>query len=431
MIETLLPEPHQHSAQAPSMPAVGQPARDGDDISLLDLLLVVAERKFVVFWVTAAFAIVAVVLSLILPSSYTATVTLLPPQPNISMAGALGSQMGAMGSVFSLAGGSLLKNPNEIFVGMLRSRTVEDAMVQHFSLMQEYRKGYLTDARKAFENHSSVDGSGKDNLIHISVEDRDPRRAAELANGYVEQFRSLSQHLAITEAAQRRLFFEQELDKAKNNLGGAEDALKETEQKTGLFQLDSQARALIESAASLRAQITAREVQIQGMETYATGENAQLVQARTELDSLRAQLAKLGGSAESSGDELIVPKGAVPAAGIEYAHKLRDLKYAETIYEILARQFEVAKLDEAREGAVIQVVDAAVPPDKRSFPKRSLMVMVATAVGFLIGLVAVLVHAGFSRMKTDPDASSKLASIKRALALRKASAASVRSSANS
>jgi len=416
--ETLLPESNERTDNAPNSPVAGQGINGGDDVSLLEILLVVAERKHIVFWVTAIFAILAVVVSLILPSSYTATATLLPPQQNASMGAALASQLGSMGGVAVLTGGSLLRNPNEMFVGMLRSRTVEDAMVQHFGLMQEYHKAYLTDARKAFESHSIVDGSGKDNLIHISVEDRDPQRAALLANGYVDQFRSLSQHLAITEAAQRRLFFEQELEKAKNNLGDAEEALKETEQKTGLFQLDSQARALIESAASLRAQITAREVQIQGMETYATGENAQLVQARRELDGLRAQLAKLAGSADSGGDELIVPKGAVPAAGLEYARKLRDVKYAETIYEILARQFEVAKLDEAREGALIQVVDVAVPPDKRTFPKRSLMVMGATGIGLLVGIFTALVQAGFRRMKADPEAGAKITLLRRALSFK-------------
>ena len=350
--------------------AAGRAANEGDEISLLDLLIVLAERKNVIIWVTAVFAILAIVISLLLPQRYTATAMLLPPQQSSSMGAALASQLGSMGGMAALAGGSLgLKNPNDMFVGMLRSRTVEDAMVQRFGLMQEYRKRYLSDARKVFEKRATVDGSGKDGLIHISVEDRDPRRAADLANGYIDQFRIQSQHLAITEASQRRLFFEQELEQAKNNLANAEEALKQTEQTTGVIQLDSQARALIESAASLRAEITAREVQIQGMQTYPTGENTQMVQAQTELGSLRAQLAKLGGSEDSAGGELIVPKGRVPAAGLEYVRKLRDVKYNETIFDILARQFEIAKLDEAKQGALIQVVDPAIPPD--SDPSRS------------------------------------------------------------
>jgi uncharacterized protein involved in exopolysaccharide biosynthesis len=285
--------------------------------------------------------------------------------------------------------------------------------------MQEYRARYLSDARKAFEGHVTVDGSGKDGMIHISVEDSNPQRAAELANGYVDQFRDLSQHLAISEASQRRLFFEQELEQAKNNLANAEEALKQTEQTTGVIQPDSQERALIESAAALRAQITAREVQIQGMQTYATGENSQLIQAQQELAGLRAQLAKLGGSEATTGDEFIVPKGRVPEVGMEYIRKLRDVKYYETIFDILARQYEVAKLDEAKEGALIQVVDPAIAPERRSFPKRGLIVIGATVAGFFVGIFIALLQAGFQRLKVDPEATVKLHLLRSALFLKR------------
>jgi uncharacterized protein involved in exopolysaccharide biosynthesis len=402
----------------PAMPGTGHDAKEGDEISLLDLLIVLAERKRIIFGVTAVFAVLAIVISLLLPKSYTATVTLLPPQQNTSMGAALASQLGSMGGMAALAGGGLgLKNPNDMFIAMFKSRTVEDAMVEHFGLMQEYHARYLSDASKIFEGHATVDDSGKDGLIHISVKDRDPRRAAELASGYVDQFRIQSQHLAITEASQRRLFFERELEQAKDNLANAEEALKQTEQTTGVIQLDSQARALIESGTALRAQITAREVQIQGMQTYATGENAQLVQAQRELESLRAQLTTLGGS--EGGSELIVPKGRVPEAGLEYVRKLRDVKYNETIFDILARQFEVAKLDEAKQGALIQVVDPAIPPDHRSSPKRSQIVIVATAVGLFIGVFVALFQVGFRRLKDDPEANLKLYILRRALSLKR------------
>jgi uncharacterized protein involved in exopolysaccharide biosynthesis len=418
--ETSHSEPNDHDDSPPAPLLAGHGAEEDDEISLLDLLIALAERKRLILWVTAAFAILAIVISLLLPKRYTATVTLLPPQQNSSMGAALASQLGGMGGMAALAGGSLgLKNPNDMFVGMLKSRTVEDAMVEHFGLMQEYRARYLSDARKAFEKRATVDGSGKDGLIHISVEDRDPRRAAELANGYVDQFQNLSQHLAITEASQRRLFFEQQLEQAKDNLANAEEALKQTEQTTGLIELSSQANALIESAASLRAQITAREVQIQGMQTYATGENAELVQAQRELESMRAQLAKLGGSEDSTGGELIVPKGRVPEAGLEYVRKLRDVKYNETIFDILARQFELAKLDEAKQGALIQVVDPAIPPDKKSFPKRALIVIGATVLGFFIGVFMALFQVGFRRLKDDPEATAKLHLLRRALSLKR------------
>jgi uncharacterized protein involved in exopolysaccharide biosynthesis len=407
-------------ADFPSAPeSNGRVAGEEDEISLLDLLIVLAERKRIIIWITVVFAGLSVIISLLLPVSYTATVTLMPPQQNTSIGAALASQLGNLGGMAALAGGSLgLKSPNDMFVGMLKSRTVEDAMVQHFGLMQEYDKKYLSDARKAFEKHATVDGAGKDGLIHISVEDHDAKHAAELANGYVDQFRIQSQHLAITEASQRRLFFERELEQAKNNLANAEEALKLTEQTTGVIELSSQSRALIESAASLRAQITEREVQIQGMQTYATGENAELVQAQQELTGLRAQLAKLGGSEDSATGGLIVPKGQVPEAGLEYIRKLREVKYNETIFEILARQFEIAKLDEAKEGALIQVVDPAIPPDKRSFPKRSLIVIGATFAGLLAGISLALIFEFIERMKAAPTTSAKLSYLKRMLSLR-------------
>jgi tyrosine-protein kinase Etk/Wzc len=418
------PELQEHTDPAPVPHAVGATTRDNDEISLLDLLIILAERKQTILFVTAVFAVLSITISLVLPKRYTASVSLLPPQQNSSMGAALASQLGNLGGVAALAGGSLgLKNPNDQFVGMLKSRTVEDAMVQHFGLMQEYHEKYPSDARMVFEKHATVDGSGKDGLIRISIEDRDPNRAAELANGYIDQFRKLSEHLAITEASQRRLFFEQQLEQAKDNLANAEEALKQTEQKTGLIQLDSQARALIESAASLRAQIAGKEVQIQSMRTFATSENSQLVQAQQELEGLRAQLAKLGGSENSADTGLMMPKGRVPEAGLEYVRKLRDVKYNETIFDILARQFEVAKLDEAKQGALVQVVDAAIPPDRRSFPKRAMIVILATAVGFFVGIFLALLKATLQRIEDIPEAAQKLYYLRKLLSFRKTSTA--------
>jgi len=414
-----LPTVNERVDAGSAVDAANSVAAESDEVSLLDLLIVVAERKRIVFWSTTIFAVLAIIVSLILPTRYTATVTLLPPQESGSMGGMLASQLGSMGGMAALAGGSLgIKNPNDRYVAMLQSRTVEDAMVQRFGLMREYHAKLLSDARKIFEGNTTVDGSGKDGLIHISVEDHDADKASSMANGYVDQFRELSQHLAISEASQRRLFFEQELERAKNNLANAEEALEQTEQKTGVIQPDSQARALIESAASLRAQITAREVQIQGMQTYATGENSELIQAQKELAGLRVQLTKLGGSENTAGNEFMIPKGLVPKAGMEYVRKLRDVKYYETIFDILARQFEVAKLDEAKEGALIQVVDPAIVPDRRSFPKRGLIVIGATFGGIFIGVLLALCKVGLQNLKDDPETEVRLRLLRAALSLK-------------
>jgi tyrosine-protein kinase Etk/Wzc len=413
-------QPHESVVAGSAALPAGPAANEAVGVSLLDILIVIAERKQIILWITAAFAAIAIAVSFLLPKRYTATVSLLPPQQNTSISTGLAAQLGSLGGMASLAGGGFsLKNPNDMYVAMLKSRTVEDAMVQRFGLMKEYHSRFPSDGRVDFEHHAAVDGSGKDSLIRVSVWDRDPNRAAEIANGYVNEYRALSEHLAITEASQRRLFFEQQLLEAKDNLAKAEEAMKETEQKTGVIQLDSQARALIESAAALRAQIAAKEVQIQSLGTFATSENSQLIQAQQELDGLRSQLAKLGGSEGGSDTALMMPKGRVPEAGLEYVRRLRDVKYSETIFEILARQFEMAKLDEAKQGALIQVVDAAVPPDKRSFPKRALIVVGATLVGFFVGIFAVLIQAGFERLRADAGTANKITLLRSLLSFRK------------
>ena len=389
-----------------------------DEISLLDLLIVLANRKGLIVKITAACLGLGLLLAFVLPKRYTAEATVLPPQQNSSMAGALASQLGNLGAMASLAGKDIgLKNPNDMYVAMFSSETVEDAMIRRFGLMQEYRQKYLSLTRKTFERYFTVNGSGKDGLIHISVEDKDPKRAAEMANAWIEEFRRLSQTLAISEASQRRLFFELQMEQAKDNLANAEEALKKTEQKTGVIQMDSQARALIESAVTLRAQIAAKEVQLQGMQTYATNENSGVVEVQRELEGLRAQLAKLG-SSEGGAEGLIVPQGKVPQAGLEYVRKLRDEKYYETIFEIIARQFEMAKLDEAKEGAVVQVVDPALVPDRKSSPKRALIMLVALAIGLFLGVLLALMRAGVDRMKQDPETSEKLSFLRRALQVR-------------
>lgn len=417
-IHTDIPIERQEISPPPAF--AERPVRQEDEISLLDLLIVLASRKRIILAMTLAFGGIGLLLALILPKKYTATATVLPPQQNSSMANALASQLGNLGAMASLAGGSSLglKNPNDMYVAMFKSETVENAMIHRFDLMNEYRQKYLSTTRKAFENSFTVEGSGKDGLIHLIVEDKDPKRAAEMANAWIEEYRKLSQTLAISEASQRRLFFELQMQQAKDNLANSEEALKKTEQTTGVIQMDSQARALIESAATLRAQIAAREVQLQGMRTYATDENSGVVRTQQELEGLRAQLARLGGSEDLNTAGLIVPKGKVPQAGLEYIRRIRDVKYYETIFEIIAKQFEMAKLDEAKEGAVVQVVDPALVPDRKSSPKRALVTIVALALGFFLGVVVALVRAGFERLHQDPETSAKLSFLRRSLRVR-------------
>lgn len=388
----------------------GATTQSTDEISAIDLLTVLGKKKHVVLRTTVIAVVVGLLLAFLLPKEYTAEVTLLPPQQGSSLSSLLASQLGGLTSMASLAGHDLgLKNPNDMYVSLFKSRPVEDAMIRKYGLMSEYHEKLLSNARKAFEKHADVDGSQKDGMLHISVTDRNPERAADLANGYVEQYKLLSANLAITEAGQRRLFFQQQLDDTKGKLESAEDALKTYEDKNGVIQIDSQARALITSAVSLRAQISTKEVEIQGLRSYAADGNPELLQAQQELDGLRTQLAKLTGN--SSEDGVILPKGKVPEESIEYLRKYRDVRYYETIFEILAKQLEMARLDEAKEGALVQVVAPAVAPDHKSSPHRALIIVGCLVAGFFVGILLALVLAGWEQLKLDPQNAAKIAEL--------------------
>ena len=388
----------EQSSQIESQSAFSQ------DVHLLDLLTILSRRRRFVLLFTVGAAVLTIVVVLLIPSRYTAETIVLPPGQDSSMSSALLGQLGGSGALASLAGASLgIKNAGEMYVSLFRSRTVEDSVIQRFGLMARYRQKKMTDARRKFEDRSTVVLGVKDGLIRIGVTDRDPRLAAGIANGYVDEFRKLSSNLAITEASQRRFFFQQQLLEANENLAAAEEAMKRTEQSTGVLQVDGQARSLIESGAVLRGQIVAKEVQLQGMRSYATEDNPQMLQAKQELAALQGQLAKLSGSDENSNADIIVPKGNIPEAGMEYIRKLRDVKYYETIAELIAKQFEIAKLDEARQGAIVQVVDVAVAPDKKSSPHRTVIVALMTLIAFAIAVFSALAAERWEQTMRDPE----------------------------
>jgi capsule polysaccharide export protein KpsE/RkpR len=244
------------------------------------------------------------------------------------------------------------------------------------------------------------------------VEERYPQRAADLANAFVQELQNLTGTLAVTEASQRRLFFERQLVEAKDKLADAEEALKTTQLKTGLIMLDSQARAVIETVATLRGQIAAKEVQITAMRSFATEQNPELIMAEQQLAAWRKQLSGIGGGLNGGSEDLLLPKGQVPQAGLEYLRKYRELKYRETVFEILAKQFEIAKLDEAKQGSIVQVVDPALKPERRSFPKRTLIVLISTFLAFVVALFLVLFEA---HLRDRPDDWERIQTLKKLL----------------
>ncbi|MFZ0816983.1 MAG: GNVR domain-containing protein [Candidatus Sulfotelmatobacter sp.] len=381
---------------------------------VLDVLIVVSRRKWLILYTTLATAAGAAIIALLLPNRYTATATILPPQQNQSLAASMIGQMGVLGPMAAMAQKDLgLRSPNDLYVGMLHSRTVEDDLIRRFNLLRVYRERTMSGARRELEDASTL-AIGKEGFVTISVEDKDRSRAPQIANAYVEELRHLTQELAVTEAGQRRLFFERQLELAKNNLADAEQALKETELKTGVIQLDSQARAIIDSVVKLRALIAAKEVELRGMRLFSTEQNPDVRQAEEQLSGLRVELARLEKQSASPGD-VEVPTGSVPEAGLQYVRRLRDLKYSETIFEMLAKQYEAARLDEARTAAVIQVLDPAVMPDRKSSPQRSLIIVAATLLGFFASALYVLLAETFHRVRSNPEVELRLAMLRRSL----------------
>lgn len=379
-----IPEPgHLETTETGGVSATQQ-------VDLLDLLAIFTKRrKFIVRFVATVVCLTAIIVFLI-PDQYTATTVILPPQQNASAGSAILSQLGGNGALASLAGGSLgLKNPGDMYVAMFHSRSVEDALIQRFGLISRYHAKAMYGAREDLESHTTVTLGTKDGLITITATDRDPKFAAQLANGYVQEFSKHSNGLALTESSQRRAFFQQQLLQADGNLVQAEEGLKHTQQTTGILQLDSQARALIETSASLRGQITAKEVQLQGMHSFATANNPEYVLAQEQLNALKAQLAKVAGAGGSVGSGVGVSKEGVSQAGITYLNSMRDVRYYETIVELLSKQFELAKLDEARQGT-IQISDLAVPPERHSSPKRILIVILAVIGASIVALLCAL-----------------------------------------
>ncbi|KKO63682.1 Tyrosine-protein kinase wzc [Janthinobacterium sp. KBS0711] len=299
--------------------------------------------------------------------------------------GQLGGLAGAAGS---LAG---LKNPNDLYVGMLQSRTVADNIIARYKLEERYKQDSMQDTRKAFEKKRRIT-SGKDGMISIEVDDKDPKVAADIANAHVDELMVLTKTFAITEASQRRLFFEKQLKLAKEELANAELALRKTQENTGMLQLSGQVQGIIASMAQLKGVIASKEVEAASMRTFATGQNPALVRVNEELRSLRGQLEKLQAKQDGKDGGLLTSTGNIPEVGLEYVRKLRDVKYYETVFELLAKQFEMAKIDEAKDTSTIQQLDKAIPADKNSGPKRLMIALAGLAGGLLLGIMMAIFY---------------------------------------
>ena len=349
------------------------------EISFIDLMIVMAKYKKLITGLPLLFAVVAAGVSLAMPNIYLASTKLLPPQQSQSSASMLLSQLG--GAAGLAAGVTGLKNPSDLYMGMLKSRTIADRLISRFDLKAHYKTESTEMARKALAGSTTIE-TGKDGLMTIEVLDRDQQLVPRLANGYVEELTELTKVIAVTEASKRRLFFEQQLEQAKNNLAGAETALKSGIDARGVISVDVESRSILETMARVRAQISAKEIQLNSLKPFVTEHNARYRQVEEELNSLRAELTKLeNGRGENAAD---AEKGQEGFSSIKL---MRDVKYYQMLYELLAKQYEVARLDEAKDASVIQVLDPAVQPERKAKPRRSVIVIVAALVGLFLAIV--------------------------------------------
>jgi capsule polysaccharide export protein KpsE/RkpR len=393
-----------------------EPAAPESARSFIEIATALARRKWLLAALALGAGVIGAVVSLLLPVRFTADTRILPPQQQAQSSAAMllstvaGGNSG-LGSLAQMAGVNI-KAPNDLYIGMLKSRPVADALIRRFDLMKLYGAKDMTSARKALATKSDI-VSEKDGMISISVQDHEKWRATALANGYVDELRNLTKGLAITEASQRRLFYEEQLRQAKDELAAAEIALKQAQEKSGMIQLDAQAKAIIEGIGELRARIVAQQVEVQALRSYATEQNAQLNLAEQELAGMQAELRRAEQQNGSSVFDLSLKN--IPEAGMAYIRATREFKYRETLYELMAKQYELARLDEARDAALIQLVAPAIEPDRRSFPPRTLITLLSAFTGLFLGCLWVMLGQWHAGVQADPVRAAQLKALRDAV----------------
>ena len=376
-----------------------QPLDDDDDgISLLDLALPLVQHWKLLVIAPLLAGLVALGIAVIVKPTFTSRTVFLPPQQQQSAAASAIAQLGALSGLAGAAAG--VKSPADQYVALLQSATVADRLIDQFKLMEIYDVKYRFEARKELAENVRVSLGKKDGLITIEVDDHDPQRAADMANKHVEELRRLTGVLALSEAQQRRAFFEARLKQTRDQLTLAQQALQASGFNQGALKAD--ARAAAEGYAKLRAEATAAEVRLQALRRSLSDNTTEVQQAMSVLGTLRSQLGKLEESTDLAG-------------GPDYVSKFREFKYQETLFDLFARQYELARLDESREGALIQVVDVAQPAERKSKPKRAL-IAVATTIATLLALALFVVLRHFWRESAArPENREKLTAMRAAL----------------
>ncbi len=383
-----------------SMNAPNDATEQGDEIHLLDLLQVVVENLRLLVLGPLAVGVAALGISFVVPPTYTAKVQFIPPKQQQSSAAAALSDLGILGGAAGAIAG--VKNPADQYAALLKSTSVADALTLQFKLAERYDQNFKDKIRKELAANTRVAVGAKDGLISVEVDDHDAQTAADMANAYVSELRKLLNRVALTEAQQRRVFFERMVGESKLQMVRAEQALKTSGVDGAALNLS--ATSALEGVARLKAQINVQEVKLAAMRGYLADTAPEFKLAVNELAALRHQLERADQGSTGTANQS------------DYVARLREFKYQEALYTLYLKQFEIARVDESREGAVIQVVDAAEKPDRKSKPKKALIAVIATlATGFAL-LLFVFVRNAYRNARQVPETAQRLARLRQAWA---------------
>ncbi|MRS01633.1 lipopolysaccharide biosynthesis protein [bacterium] len=375
------------------------PNPDPAPLGLIDYLAVIFKYRRMIAGISIAAAIISIVYALLLPNIYTARTLVLPAQEDRGMASAMMSQMGGLASL-AIGAGAPLGRPStaDLYVSILKSESVKDPIIDRFKLAEVYRKKYRMDLYEMLDRICSITAGKKDGIITITVSDRDPRRAAAMANAFVEELAMLAIHLNAAGAGENRSFLEERLATAKAELAKAEENLKFFQARNKAVQVTAQAEATIKGVAELRAQLAVQEVQLATLRRQFTDSSQEVKNLVTSVGNLRAQIAKLEGAGENSA---IPSVGSVPGIGQEYVRLMREFKIQESLVELLAKQYELTKLSEVRDVSPIQVIQVAKVPERKSKPARRNIVITAVLGGLLFSFLLVFVREYIALMPEE------------------------------
>jgi tyrosine-protein kinase Etk/Wzc len=388
-----------HQTEDANMDSAPPPDTDTDEISIVDLLLVIVRHKKMILLTTFGAAVITIIFVLLLPNIYTATTLILPAQEDKGMMSAI---MGQMGGLAAIAGGAGVSiggpTTTDLYVSMVKSEAVKDPIIDRFRLMEVYKEKYRTDAYKDLDKKVAVSAGKKDGIITIYVDDKDPKRAAEMANAYVEELGKLAIRLNVTGAGQNRTFLEERLSKTKADLAKAEENLKTFQTKNKAVQVTAQAQATIQGVAALSAQLALQEVQLATYRRKFTESSQEVKNLATSVGNLRAQIARLEGT---GGNSSIPSVGSMPAIGQEYVRLMREFKIQESLVELLTKQYEMASFSEAKDFSPLQVLQKAKVPERKSKPKRSLIVILASFTALIFSLLIAFIREFIIRLPEE------------------------------